>query len=84
MANLVLDRLFAICDYVGMEHLAHYLADNGIAQRSFAVRVGCSPSYLSDILSGRRLPGLGLAARIERATGGAVKAVSWVPEEDAA
>lgn len=71
--------LFAI--NVVMSDLATYLAAAGTSQRSFAEEIRCSQSFLSDILSGRRRPSLGLAARIERATKGQIKAVSWVSDE---
>ncbi|MCB5412161.1 helix-turn-helix domain-containing protein [Pseudogemmobacter faecipullorum] len=83
MANIKLDEIFAICDQAKMEHLATYLNKHRLAQRSFAERVGCSPSFLSDLLAGRRVPGLSLAVRMERATGGEVKAVHWVPDVEA-
>lgn len=39
---------------------------------------GISPSYLSDIKSGRRAPSLQVAFAIEDATGGDVPARAWV------
>ena len=68
---------------------ANYILDSGQNRAAWADRLGVSRGFLSDLLNGKRRPGLDLAARIERETGGAVKAVSWVaetptPSEDAA
>lgn len=71
-----------MCVVSGMDRLAKHLEELGIAQRAFAARVGCSPSHLSDILSGRRAPGLSLAVAIQRETNGAVPVDAWI--EDAA
>ena len=56
--------------------LADYLRGSGTTQRDFAARLGLSPSYVCEIAGGRKTPGLRLAVRIERATGGAVSATS--------
>lgn len=61
-----------------MDRLTKHLEGMGISQRVFAARIGCSPSHLSDILSGRRAPSLSLALAIQRETSGAVPVDVWV------
>ncbi|WP_083783465.1 helix-turn-helix domain-containing protein [Maritimibacter alkaliphilus] len=78
MANFLIDEHFAICEQFGMDSLARYLREGSIRQRVFAEQIGCSSSYLSEILSGRKIPSLTLAFAIERETKGAVPASSWV------
>ena len=47
--------------------------------------IGIDGGYLSRIEAGKDTPGLRVAVKIERVTGGAVPAISWIPEdEDAA
>ena len=46
----------------------------------FARDLAISESYLSEILSGRKSPSLGLAARLSRATSGAVPIEAFVKE----
>ena len=60
--------------------LREYRKANKIKQKDFAALVRVSNAHISDIELGKHLPSLDLAARIERATGGAVPAISWVPE----
>jgi DNA-binding transcriptional regulator YdaS (Cro superfamily) len=45
-----------------------------------AAAVGVSRGYFSELVGGTKRPSLELAVAIERATGGAVLATSWVPE----
>ncbi len=59
---------------------ADFIRTSGQTRTQWADRLGISRSYLSDILNGNKMPGLVLAAQIERETGGAVMAASWVPE----
>jgi len=61
-----------------MSKIAAYLSEHGITQREFAASVCASPSYLSEIISGAKRPGMDLAFAIERATNGAVPMSSWV------
>ena len=63
-----------------MKTLSEHIKDAGTTQREFARSVDISPSYLCEILAGAKTPGLELAVKIERATRGAVTAVSWVPD----
>jgi len=58
--------------------LAEFISKSGKSRAAFAEKIGISRSYLSEILSGKRRPGLVLAVSIERETCGAVPASSWV------
>ena len=61
--------------------LADYLKENGLTQREFASRIGRSRSYVSMLLSGRKVPGLRTAKSIQDATGGQVSAFSLLDGE---
>jgi plasmid maintenance system antidote protein VapI len=58
---------------------ADHIRSSGMTRSAWADRLKVSRSYLSDLLNGKKVPSLDLAVRIERATGGAVAASSWVP-----
>ena len=47
-------------------------------QRDLANALGISQPHLSLLMAGKKRPSLELAIRIERVTGGAVPATSWV------
>jgi len=64
--------------------LREYRIANRIKQKDFAFLVGTSSARISMIEKGKGLPSLDLAARIERATGGSVPAISWIPEDESA
>lgn len=66
-----------------MNALETYLSSNRIRQADFAARVGATQGTISRLVKRSALPSLELAARIERETGGAVLAVSWIaaPEQ---
>lgn len=57
---------------------AEYITKSGDSRAAWAARVGVSRSYLSDMLNGKKTPSLDVAVRIERLTGGAVPASSWI------
>ena len=61
--------------------LKAHIENSGRSRKAWAAELGISRSYLSLLEDGLKTPSLALAARIERATGGAVPAVSWVPED---
>lgn len=61
-----------------MEKLKAYLASGQIKKSEFARKVGITPSALSDLLSGRRTPGLATAGRIAAASRGKVPVSSWL------
>ncbi|WP_097082584.1 helix-turn-helix transcriptional regulator [Rhodobacter sp. JA431] len=63
----------------GMCKLSEHLKQAGLPQSAFAEAIGVSRGHMSALISGARLPSLELAVRIERLTGGAVPASSWVP-----
>ena len=58
--------------------LAEYLREEGLSQREFASMAGVDPSIVSRLVRRQMTPRLDLAAKIERLTGGAVRAISWV------
>jgi predicted XRE-type DNA-binding protein len=57
-----------------MRSLSIWLRDKNIRQREFAEHLEITDSTMSQIMTGRRKIGRGMATRIELATGGAVKA----------
>lgn len=59
---------------------AEFIRSSDESQVAWARRLGVSTSHMSGLLSGKKLPSLELAVRIERATGGRVPAASWVPD----
>lgn len=59
---------------------SEFIRSSGQNRATWADRLEISRSYLSDILNGNKTPSLDLAVRIERLTGGAVPASSWIPE----
>lgn len=58
--------------------LREFLKAEGLTQKAFGERVGIDRFRVSHILAGDTVPGLDLAARIERATRGQVPMESWV------
>lgn len=50
------------------------------SQAKFAGEVELSESYLSEILSGRKVPSLALSSRMSKATGGFVPIEAFVKE----
>lgn len=66
-----------------MEQLETYLTQNGLKQSQFAELVSLHPSVVSRFIKGEARPSLETAFAIERATGGAVPASSWVNHGEA-
>lgn len=67
-----------------MEKLQQFLATSGTRQSALAATLGINRGYMSQLVSGLKIPSLPLAARIEQATGGAVPVGCWiVPPDDA-
>lgn len=64
-----------------MENLQAYLLKTNTTQAALAAEVGISRGHMSDIVAGERTPSLPVAARIEKATGGLVRAVSLIAGE---
>lgn len=63
-----------------MSKLREHLEGNGIRQADFAARIGVTQGMVSRLVSGALLPSLELAVKIERDTGGAVPASSWIAQ----
>ncbi|MGY9050141.1 MAG: helix-turn-helix domain-containing protein [Rhodobacterales bacterium] len=63
-----------------MSNLSKYHVETGKSQAEVARHLGISRSYYSEIVSGSKTPGGALAAKIERATGGAVTSISFFPD----
>ena len=57
-----------------MEKLTQWLKDNRITQRALAAHIGVVESSITDVKKGRQRFTLVVAARIEKATGGKVRA----------
>jgi transcriptional regulator with XRE-family HTH domain len=62
-----------------MMNLDTYLRTANKTQEAFADEIGVRQATISRLKRGKR-PSLDLAARIERATGGAIPASSWITE----
>ena len=80
MATLRIDRFVAMCDVSQMTDLRAHLTAAQIKQGDFAQRIGISRTYLNEIVCGKKLPTLEIAFAIQRETGGAVEASSWLKE----
>jgi len=61
-----------------MMTLSEYLAAESIPQEKFAERIRVRQATVSRLARNAMRPSLELAAIIERETGGAVPAISWV------
>ena len=64
-----------------MMTLSEYLKANAIRQADFARRIGVTQGTVSRLCSGRLVPDMEAAARIQFETNGAVPVAVWVPEE---
>jgi len=60
--------------------LENFLKTKGLKKKEFARWIGVSPSYLSRILNGGTVPSSRLLLKIEKQTGGVVKASSFLEE----
>ena len=67
-----------------MTELGHFLRGRGISQKDFSAQLGVDQSVMSRFVNGQARPGLDLAVKIERVTGGAVPVETWVSKEGAA
>lgn len=78
-ANLGLDCRFPMCERLRMD-LATYRKQRGLSQEELAQHLGLSSKgYISNIEKGERSASLHVALKIERWSGGAVKAASISP-----
>lgn len=73
--KFILAGAFARAYADSMEKLREYLA--GKRKADFAAKLGTSPSYLSQLLSGVKRPGFDMMVRIKQATDGAVTPNDW-------
>ena len=69
-----------MCNMRSMTTLTAYLEAANITQSDIARTVGIDRSVMSRIVNGTVTPSLRVAVAIERATGGAVPASSWVAQ----
>jgi transcriptional regulator with XRE-family HTH domain len=60
-----------------------YRQDQQISRSELAEKLEISPSYMTRLLCGERLPGGGLVARVERLTDGKITAADFYSEEAA-
>ncbi len=67
-------------EQTGRERLAQWIERSKLYQNEAAEIIGLDPTHLSQILAGKRRPGLANAVKIESATG--IVAEIWVPLED--
>ena len=63
-----------------MKTITEHLAETNQTRRAFADEIGIHESVLSRFINGKAKPSLTTAVAIERATGGAVPASSWVDQ----
>lgn len=67
-----------MCDMWGMSDLATYVSGSpDRTQQEWADMFGISRSFLSEILSGAKMPGRKTMSRIAEATNDAVPVTSW-------
>ena len=62
----------------GRDQLDAWRLKRGFSQRDLADTLGCHETYVSQLLTRKRTPGLANAVRIERVTGIVVEA--WLPK----
>jgi len=58
--------------------LSAWLQENGLTQEAFGLTVGVTQGRIAQLVQGG-LPSMGLAIRIEEATGGQVARADWGP-----
>lgn len=68
---------------LAMEKLQQFLNASGTRQSALAGTLGITRGYMSELVSGRKVPSLPLAFQIERATAGAVPVDAWRSGADA-
>lgn len=67
-----------MCDFWGMTTLKQHLKDQGRSLSAFAREIGISPSYMSEIASGKKSPPIKVVGAIEAATGGQFGLAYWL------
>ncbi|KIU33269.1 hypothetical protein SR39_13580 [Methylobacterium radiotolerans] len=61
--------------------LTDYLRQQKLTHSEFAALIGATQAAVTRYANGRRMPSLGKLIRIERATGGAVRAIDFMPAD---
>ena len=59
------------------ERLAHFIVENQFTIPTFAARVKANRSQVYRLVMNERCPSVDLAAAIEEATGGSIRATDW-------
>jgi hypothetical protein len=59
------------------ERLAHFIVENKFTIPTFAARVKANRSQVYRLVMNERCPSVDLAAAIEEATGGSIRATDW-------
>lgn len=77
IATFALDGIIAICDIARMMTLSDYMTKQNKRQDVAAREIGISRSYLSEILSGAKLPGRHTIAKIATWSGNQVAPEVW-------
>lgn len=67
-----------------MENLRQHIDSIGISQNAFADRIGVSKGYVSQILSGKRMPSREMIKKIDSATNGSVPPSVWFEDKKGA
>jgi plasmid maintenance system antidote protein VapI len=67
----------------GSIKLKHWLRSTDITQADLAYRLNVTQAAISNIITGRSAPGLTLACKIQRCTGGEVLVSDWLDTESA-
>jgi|TARA_R110002020_G_C16066350_1_gene755852 plasmid maintenance system antidote protein VapI len=67
----------------GSIKLKHWLRSTDITQADLAYRLNVTQAAISNIITGRSAPGLLMACKIQRCTGGAVVVTDWLDTESA-
>ena len=62
---------------LGLAHLRRWMARRRLSQTALALLLGVDQSWCCLVANGKRLPNVILAGKIERLTGGSVKAGEW-------
>lgn len=75
---IILDPYIPVAYIANMMTLSEYLEHSGISQAAFADAIKVKQATVSRLARNIMRPSLELAVCIERATGGAVVAASWV------
>lgn len=67
-------------ELAGRERLAQWIERSKLQQIEAAEQIGIDPTQLSQILAGKRRPGLDNAVKIHKTTG--IAPADWVPSDE--